>query len=81
MSKVIAFVAGLFSGVIIMTLLITYYLDHADPTGSPEQLALSARLQSIPIETICNSIVSGKQILGDDQVIVWTDRKHYIVGG
>ena len=81
MPKVIAFVAGLLSGVTIMALLISYYLDHADPTGSPAQLALGTRLESIPIETICSSIASGRQILGDDQVIVWTDRKRYIVGG
>ncbi len=64
-----------------MAFLISYYLDHADPRGSPAQLALGTRLESISIETICSSIASGRQILGDDQVIVWTDRKRYIVGG
>ena len=81
MSKVIVFIASLLSGVIITALLIALYLDRADPAGSPAQLALGDRLESIPIETICGSLVSGKQILGEDQVVVWTDRARYIVGG
>ena len=80
-SKVIAFVAGVCAAIFVMFLAIGYYLDHTDPKGSPEERALATRLETTPIQSICNSIVSGKQILGDDQVIVWIDTKCYIVGG
>jgi hypothetical protein len=42
---------------------------------------LASRIESIPIETICGVIGSGKQILGDDHVMVWSDSKYYRVVG
>ncbi len=80
MWKVISFIAGLLSGVILMFALYVY-LGMSDLIQSPAQRALSDRMESIPIETICNSIVSHKEILGDDHVTVWTDKRRYIIAG
>jgi hypothetical protein len=46
-----------------------------------EERELAARIEAIPIERVCNSISSGKQILGDDHVTVWSDHKRYYVAG
>ena len=42
---------------------------------------LTKRMESIPVESICSSIVSGHQIAGDDHIAVWNNGKRYIVGG
>jgi len=48
---------------------------------SATERALAARIESIPIESICSAIGSGKQILGDDHVTVSSDGKRYRVVG
>ena len=80
MSKVIAFIAGLLSGMVLLFILYIV-LGFSESVTSPTGRALSARLESIPIESICGSIASGKEILGADHVTIWTDKKSYIVGG
>ena len=52
-----------------------------DATKSPVETALSYRIETIPIEAICASIASGRQILGDDRVTAWSDGNSYLVLG
>lgn len=79
-TKLIFFALGLVCGGIIVFLVFSYQSGKS-LLHSPEERELSARIEAIPIENICGSISSGKQILGDDHVTVWTDQKRYVVGG
>ncbi|MBI1212270.1 MAG: hypothetical protein GC190_12460 [Alphaproteobacteria bacterium] len=56
-------------------------LQNVELLGSPVEKALAYRIESIPIERICEAIASGRQILGDDHVVVWSDEKRYVVVG
>jgi hypothetical protein len=46
-----------------------------------EERGLAARIESIPIESICSSMSSGKQMLGDDHLTIRSDQKRHVVGG
>jgi hypothetical protein len=79
LKSLIAFGVGCLCGALLMYLAVGYLGVNAD--RSPVGRELSTRIESIPIESICNSISSGKQMLGDDHVTVWSDRKRYLVAG
>ena len=79
-SKIFIFVFGfLLGGLAIYSL--GEYLGVTDSIKSSEERDFAIRIESIPIEKICEAIGSGKQILGDDLVTVWTDGKRYLVMG
>jgi len=79
-TKLIAFTLGLISGGLVVFVILTSFVDNGS-LNSPTGRALSDRLETIPIESICSSISSGKQIMGEDHVIVWSDHKRYLVTG
>jgi hypothetical protein len=57
------------------------YVENKEQLTSPLQKSLAFRIESIPIERICEAITTGRQILGDDHVTVWSDEKRYLVVG
>jgi hypothetical protein len=83
-AKLIFFVIGLVCGLVCGALVVLLFINSTSEKGllsSAEGRALSLRIESIPMERICESISSGKQILGDDHVTVWSDQKRYVVEG
>lgn len=79
MSKVIVFVLGIVVGGGLFFL--GNFFGVTPSVQSETERLLATRIESIPIETICGAIGSGKQILGDDHVTVWSDSKRYRVVG
>ena len=79
-TKLIFFTLGLVCGALAVFLFFSYQSGKS-LLHSPEERGLSDRIEAIPIESICNSISSGKPILGDDHVTVWSDQKRYVVAG
>jgi len=49
--------------------------------GATSTKELSERIESIPIEDICRSIFTDRQIIGEDHVTTWSDGHRYVVVG
>ena len=79
MPKVIIFTLGVLVGG--AGLVLAQVFGAARLPKSDVEQALENRLESIPVESICEAIVSGKQILGEDRVTVWSDGQKYRVVG
>lgn len=79
MLKAIIFTLGVLVGGAGLALAQVFGL--AQPPKSDAEQALENRLESLPVESICEAIVSGKQILGEDRVTVWSDGQKYRVVG
>jgi hypothetical protein len=79
-TKVIFFALGLVSGGLAVFLFFGY-ATGISLLRTSEERELAARIEAIPIESVCNSISSGKQILGDDHVTAWRDQERYYVAG
>ena len=79
-TKLLFFALGLVCRSLPAFLVLSYYSDKSF-LCSPEEQGLGARIESIPIESICSSMSSGKQMLGDDHLTIWSDQKRYVVGG
>jgi len=58
----------------------SYYRDKS-LLRSPKNGTSQPRIESIPIESICSSMSSGEQMLGDDHLTIWSNQKRYVVGG
>jgi hypothetical protein len=80
-TKVLFFFTGFLCGALVASFVFSRYVGVDNSLQSPAGRELSAKIESVSIERICDSISSGKQILGDDHVTVWNDQKRYIVGG
>ena len=79
-TKVISFVLGLLCGGVVVFFIFNHLSgDKLLPSRTGREL--SARIEAIPIEKICDSISTGKQILGDDHITVVSDKKRYTVVG
>lgn len=80
MSRLVFLICGILVGAIAAIVIFTY-LGAIQLGKSQTEQSLEAQIESIPIETICESIASGNQILGEDRVTVWSDGKRYRVVG
>ena len=79
-TKLLFFALGLVCRGLPAFLVLSYYSDES-VLRSPEEQGLGARIESIPIGSICSSMSPGKQMLGDDHLTIWSDQKRYVVGG
>jgi hypothetical protein len=79
-TKLMFFALGLVCGGLAVFLVFGYQTGIIQLHTSEER-ELADQIEAIPIESVCNSISSGKQILGDDHVTVWSDQKRYVVAG
>jgi hypothetical protein len=79
-AKVLSFFLGsLCGGLMVFFVFNPLSGDKLLPSRAGREL--SARIESIPIDKICESISTGKQILGDDHITIGSDQKRYTVVG
>jgi len=71
-TKLLFFALGLVCRVLPAFLVPSYYRDKS-LLRSPKNGTSQPRIESIPIESICSSMSSGTQMLGDDHLTIWGD--------
>ena len=82
MSKLFVFLLGLSLGFVVLLVAgICLNLDFSFSMKTALGRKLSERIESIPVEDICRSIASDKQILGEDHVTACSDGHRYLVVG
>jgi|HubBroStandDraft_1064217.scaffolds.fasta_scaffold835755_1 hypothetical protein len=77
------FVGGVLSGLVVAMVAVgIVFLVYEDRSEGWQQShikrELSIRIESIPINDICNALFLGKPIIGEDHVTVWNNKKRYL---
>lgn len=80
MSKPITFLLGVFLGASVL-LAVAIYIGFDFSVDSATHRMLSDRLEAVPVEEVCKSLVAGKPISVEDHAAAWTDGKRYVVAG